>query len=93
MSSENDHGCSQNTENGFGFDFLGRYHKDDDEFHHIVLVIGVQTLVHLRMLKSNSSQNIKRILSACQKAEDICFRGQETSADGLGAVKKRKSYP
>jgi hypothetical protein len=35
--SENAHGCSQNAENGFGFDFLEQYHKDGDEFlNHIV---------------------------------------------------------
>jgi hypothetical protein len=32
MSSENAHGCAQNAENGFGFDFSQRYHKDGDEF-------------------------------------------------------------
>jgi hypothetical protein len=29
---ENAHGCAQNAENGFGFDFLERDHKDGDEF-------------------------------------------------------------
>jgi hypothetical protein len=32
MGSENAHGSAQNAENGFGFDFLERYHKDGDEF-------------------------------------------------------------
>jgi hypothetical protein len=32
MGSENSHGCAQNAENGFGFDFLERYHKNGDEF-------------------------------------------------------------
>jgi hypothetical protein len=37
MGSENDHGCAENAENGFGFEFLGRYYKDGDEFlSHIV---------------------------------------------------------
>jgi hypothetical protein len=46
MGSENSHGCAQNAENGFGFDFLERYHKDGDEFHsHIVRVTGDETLV------------------------------------------------
>jgi hypothetical protein len=34
----------QNTENGFGFDFLERYHKDGDEFlNHIVRLTGDET--------------------------------------------------
>jgi hypothetical protein len=37
MGSENAHGCTHSTDNDFGFDFLERYHKDDDEFlNHIV---------------------------------------------------------
>jgi hypothetical protein len=41
MGSENVHGCVQNPENGFGFDFLERYHRDgDDFFNHIVRVTG-----------------------------------------------------
>jgi hypothetical protein len=37
MGSENAHMCARNTKNGFGFDFLQRYHKDGDEFlNHIV---------------------------------------------------------
>jgi hypothetical protein len=41
MGSENTDGYVQNAENGFGFDFLGRYHKDGDEFlKHIVGVTG-----------------------------------------------------
>jgi hypothetical protein len=32
MCSENAHGCAQNAENGFGFEyFLERYDKDGDE--------------------------------------------------------------
>jgi hypothetical protein len=31
IGSENDHGCSQNTENGFGLDFLRAIHPDIDE--------------------------------------------------------------
>jgi hypothetical protein len=38
MGFENVHGCTQNAENGFGFDFLERCHKDGDEFfNHTVL--------------------------------------------------------
>jgi hypothetical protein len=32
MGSENAHGWAQKAENGFGFDFLKRYHIDGDEF-------------------------------------------------------------
>jgi hypothetical protein len=32
VGSENAHGRVQNAENGFGFEFLERYHKDGDEF-------------------------------------------------------------
>jgi hypothetical protein len=46
MSSENAHGCTQNAENGFGFDFLERYHKDSDEFlNHIMWVTDGETWV------------------------------------------------
>jgi hypothetical protein len=30
LGSENAHRCAQNAENGFGFDFFKRYHKDAD---------------------------------------------------------------
>jgi hypothetical protein len=44
--SENAHGCSQNLENGFGFAFLYRYHKDGYEFlNHIVRATGDETWV------------------------------------------------
>jgi hypothetical protein len=44
MSFENAHGCPQNAENGFGFDFLERYHKDGDEIlSHIVPVTDDET--------------------------------------------------
>jgi hypothetical protein len=46
MGSENVHRCAQNAENGFGFDFLQRYHKDSDEFlSHIIRVTGDETWV------------------------------------------------
>jgi hypothetical protein len=31
MGSENNHGCSQNAENGLGLDFFRAIHKDGDE--------------------------------------------------------------
>jgi hypothetical protein len=43
MGSENAHRCTQNTKNGFGFDFLEQYHKDGYEFlNHTVQVTGVE---------------------------------------------------
>jgi hypothetical protein len=37
MGSENAPECTQNAENGFGFDFFKQYHTDGDEFlSHIV---------------------------------------------------------
>jgi hypothetical protein len=44
---ENAHGCAQNPENGFGFDFfLEQYHKDGDVFlNHIALVTDDETRV------------------------------------------------
>jgi hypothetical protein len=46
MGSEKAHGSSQNAENGFGFDFLQRYHKDGDEFlSHFIRVMSDETWV------------------------------------------------
>jgi hypothetical protein len=46
MGAENAHGCPQNTENGFGFDFLEQYHNDGNGFlSHIVRVTGDETWV------------------------------------------------
>jgi hypothetical protein len=45
MGSKNAHGCVQNAENGFGFDFL-RDHENGDEFlNHIVRITGNETWV------------------------------------------------
>jgi hypothetical protein len=43
------HGCAQDTENGFGFDFfLEQYHKDGHEFlNNIIRVTGDETWVSL----------------------------------------------
>jgi bifunctional pyridoxal-dependent enzyme with beta-cystathionase and maltose regulon repressor activities len=41
---QNVHRCTQNPENGFGFNFLEQYHKDGDEFlNHILQVTGDET--------------------------------------------------
>jgi hypothetical protein len=46
MGSENAHGCAQNEENDFGFDFLKRYHKDGYEFrNHFVRVTDNETWI------------------------------------------------
>jgi hypothetical protein len=46
MGYENAHGCPQNAENGFGFDFLERYHKDGNGFFsHIIRVTADETWV------------------------------------------------
>jgi hypothetical protein len=46
MGSENALECAQKPENGFGFYFLGQYHKDGDELLiHIVRVTGDETWV------------------------------------------------
>jgi macrodomain Ter protein organizer (MatP/YcbG family) len=46
MDSGNSDGNAQNAENGFGFHFLERYHKDGDEFlNYIVRVTTDETWV------------------------------------------------
>jgi hypothetical protein len=46
MGSEDAHGCAQNSENGFGFDFLQQYHKDSNDYlNHIVQVTADETWV------------------------------------------------
>jgi hypothetical protein len=46
MGSENAHRGAQNTDNGFGFDFLEHSHKDDNEFlSHTVQETGDETWV------------------------------------------------
>jgi hypothetical protein len=96
MGSKNAHGCTQNAQNGFGFDFLDRYHEDDGEFlNHTVQVIGDETWVSVlnaetkQQLKQrmhtnspNKPRKFKQMLSACMKADGNWFLGQERSADG-----------
>jgi transposase len=89
MGSENAHGCAQNAENGFGFDFdfLERYHKDGDEFvSHIVRVTVDETWVSfvsvetkeqskqwMQTHSSNKPKKFEHTSSACQKADDNYF--------------------
>jgi hypothetical protein len=60
LSSENAHGCPQNTESGFSFDFLERYHKYGDEFlNHIVRVTGDKTWVSFVNIETKEQSAIK----------------------------------
>jgi hypothetical protein len=46
MGSENAHEWAQNAENASALTFLGRYHKDGDEFFdHILRVTGDETSI------------------------------------------------
>jgi hypothetical protein len=55
MDSENVHGCAQNVQNGFGFDFLEQYHKDGDGFlNHIVT--GDETWVSFLNVETEESE-------------------------------------
>jgi hypothetical protein len=91
MGSENDHGCAQNAESGFGFDFfLERYLKYGDAFlSHIARVTGgevclsfmnVQTKeLSKQWMRTHSPNKPKKFkqTSACQKADGSCFLGQK----------------
>jgi hypothetical protein len=46
MGSENAHGCAQDADNCFWFDFLGGHHKDGNEFlSQIIWVTSDETWV------------------------------------------------
>jgi hypothetical protein len=91
MGSENANGLAQNADNGLGFGFLERYHKDGDEFlDHIVGIRGHETWGSLMNVETkeqskqrvhthspNKPKKFKQTLSACQKAA-----GQLRSGDG-----------
>jgi hypothetical protein len=80
MGSENAHGCAQNADNNFGFDFdfLERYHEDVVELlNHIVQVtddktwvsfVNVETEEHskqwMHIHSSKKPKKIKQMLSA-----------------------------
>jgi hypothetical protein len=96
MGSGKAHWCAQNAENGFSFVFfLERYHKDGNKYlNHIVRVTGDEIWVSsvnvqtrgqskqwMHTHSPNMSKKFKRT-SACQKADDNCFLGQERNADG-----------
>jgi hypothetical protein len=96
MGSENVHGCTKNAENGFSFDFLDRYRKDEDEFlNHIVKITGDETWISFVNVETkgqskqwmhthppNRLEKFKQTLSACQKDDGNCFLRHERSADG-----------
>jgi hypothetical protein len=102
MGSENTHGCAQNADNGFGFDFfLERYHKDGDEFLiRIILVTGDESWVPFvnvetkeqskQWMHTHSPSKLKKFerTSACQKADGSSILGQERSDDsGIHAAR------
>jgi hypothetical protein len=95
MCSKNAHRCTQNTKNGFGFDFLERYQKDGHEFlNHIVQVTADETWVSFvnvetkeqskQWMHTHSPDKLKKFkqMSACQKVDGNCLLGQERNADG-----------
>jgi hypothetical protein len=58
IGSENANGCTQNAENGFGFDFFERCHEDGDEFlSHIVRLTSDETWVLFLNVETRSSQS------------------------------------
>jgi hypothetical protein len=62
MGSKNVHGCSQTTENDFGFDFLKRYHKYGDEFlNHIIQVTGDETWVSFENVETKEQSAVKAV--------------------------------
>jgi hypothetical protein len=57
IGSENACGCTQNAENGFGFDFLDQNHKDSNKFlSHIVT--GDETQISF-MNPETTEQSVK----------------------------------
>jgi hypothetical protein len=87
---KNAHGCPQNAENSFGFDFL----KCNDYLNHIVQVTGDETWVSFmnvdakgqskQWIHTYSPNRLKKFkqTTAYQKADGIYFLGQERSANG-----------
>jgi hypothetical protein len=80
---ENSHGCAQNIQNSFNFDFLQRYYKDDVEFlNHIVQVtdgeawvsfVNIETKEQSKQWMPTHSPSklnmFKQTSFACQKAD------------------------
>jgi hypothetical protein len=87
---ENAHGCPKNAENSFGIDFL----KCNEYLNDIVQVTGDETGVSFMNVETkgqskqwihiHSPNRLKKFkqTTAYQKADGICFLGQEMSADG-----------
>jgi hypothetical protein len=81
MGSENAHGWAQNAENGFGFDFLERHHRDGDEFlNHIatgdetwVTFVNVETKKQSKQWMYAHSPNKPKTNVACQKPLGTLF--------------------
>jgi hypothetical protein len=71
IGSENAQGCAQKAENGLGFDFLERSHKDGDEFlSHTVLVIGDEIRVSFVNVQSKE-QSKQWIHTFTKQAEKV----------------------
>jgi hypothetical protein len=65
MGSENVHGCAQNAENSFGFDFFKPYYKDGDEFlNHIVRILGDETRVSFGSVETKEESKPKKFKKA-----------------------------
>jgi hypothetical protein len=105
MGSKNANGCAQNAENGFGIDFLERYHKDGHEsFSHVVRVAVHETWASFVNVEReeqskqwmythspNKPNRFKQTFSTCQRAYGNCFLRQERSANsGIHAKKVPK---
>jgi hypothetical protein len=94
VGTENTHRFTQNAENGFGFNFLKRYHKDGDEFlSRVVRVTGDETWVSFVNVEIKGIQRSefthfhqtsrKSLEKRCLPETDgNSFLGQERSADG-----------
>jgi hypothetical protein len=104
ICSENAHRCAENAENGFGVSriFLGRYHKDGEEFlDHIIRITGDETWISFVNVETkeqpkqwmhthepNNSKKFKQTY-ACQKADGNFFLGQERSVDVIHGTRDR----
>jgi hypothetical protein len=74
MGSENVHGCTQNTQNGFDFDFLEWYHKNGYEFlNHIVGVTGDEPWVPFVKVETKE-QSSSRCTHICQTSQNSLNR-------------------
>jgi hypothetical protein len=95
MCFKNAHGCVQNAENGFGFDFLERCHEDDDEFlNEIARVTGDETGVSF--VKALDAHTLIKEVENCKETSarklKVSFHGQERRADGEIYAKRNHNH-